>query len=828
MKRPSLLAVALFSLFSVGPWIGDRASAQGGVCAGDCNHDDRVAVDELVTGVNMALGTMPIDRCPDLDADGDGDVAVAELIAAVNNALAGCGSQTNHAPHASDVSFGADPATAYVQKQLIGSDPDHDTITYELVGDESGTGYDFAYINPETGMLYITVAADFHGTIDLPYRVTDGKLFSNTAQATLELRTAPPSMNSGVVEVPPEEYASFPRGFYHGEVLGAPGNGPTLPSFVDLSDDYPLPGNQGDQNSCVAWSLAYAIKTYQERVELGWSLEPAEHRFSPAYLYNMLNGGEDNGIKYNAALDFLLNQGVATLALMPYDDRDFLTQPSAAAHQQAAKFKARSWKTANGVLDVKDALANRLPVFMVIQLMDDIYDLRGPDSVYNTFGGAWHTGHGVAAVGYDDDRYGGAFKIMNSWGQGWGDGGYFWMPYSATNYIVDTPTGPTPVLTGSVVIEDLPDVYIPDPDPVDPEPPGDSPDLQVTDWSAYYDETPGGSGSLQYTVTNTGVGTAPAQAHVALVLSRDPTFTSGNILVVYEPIPFELAPGATAYRDPDNSIAFTFPSDLAPGQYYMAVWVDIWDNVVESNEHDNISSSDTTVDIDNTLPDMEVTSWYADWDELGLGSLTYETINSGASVAPAGWSVTLALSPDETFGDGDEIFLFSEPANFDLNPGGTLYRDDSLAAGFSLYFDAFGDPVPDGVYYLALWLDPYGFLVESNEFNNASLSWGTVSIGVAGFAAGARARSAAETSAAAPGKAYNGKVLPNLQRSVRKMRLSTTSLGRRQAQFLDEDGLADFGPRTKLAESRRWSKMGRARQQVIFPVRETKPMPAVR
>src|SRR4029450_1846803 len=167
-------------------------------------------------------------------------------------------------------------------------------------------------------------------------------------------------------------------------------------------------------------------------------------------------------------------------------------------------------------------------------------------------------------------------------------------------------------LAGSVVIEDLPDVYIPDPDPVDPQPPGDSPDLQVTDWTASYHETPGGSGSLQYTVTNTGVGTAPAQAHVALVLSRDPTFTSGNILVVYEPIPFELAPGATAYRDPDNSIAFTFPSDLAPGQYYMAVWVDIWDNVVESNEHDNISSSDTTVDIDKTLPDMEVTSWYAD------------------------------------------------------------------------------------------------------------------------------------------------------------------------------------------------------------------------
>jgi C1A family cysteine protease len=661
MKQPSLLAVALMlSAFGVGAWSEDGAWAQVGPCAGDCDHDGRVTVDELVTGVNMALGRLPVDRCPDLSG-GDDDVTVNELIAAVNSALAGCGSQANRAPRASDVSFSAEAATAYAQKQLIGSDADNDTIAYELIADESGTGYGFAYVNPESGMLYVTVAADFRGTIVLPYRVTDGKQFSNTANATLEVHAVIPSRSSGLRDVSPKEYATFPRGFYHGAVLGAPGSNPTLPSSVDLSDDFPVPGNQGHQNSCVAWSLGYAIKTYQERVELGWSLEPAEHRFSPAYLYNLLNGGLDDGVVYNKGLDFLVNEGVATLARMPYDETDFLTQPSAAARAEASQFKAKSWKAVNGVLEAKDALANRLPVFMVIQLLDDIYGLRGPDSVYNTFGGAWHTGHGVAAVGYDDNRYGGAFKIMNSWGQGWGEGGYFWMPYTATNVIVDTPNGPTRVLTGSVVIEDLPDPYIPDPDPVDPTPAAQSPDLQVTDWTAYYDETPGGSGSLQYTVTNTGIATAAAGAHVALILSRDPTFTSSNILVVYEPIPFELTPGSTAYRDENNTIAFTFPSDLEPGQYYMAVWVDIWDNVAEWNENDNISPSTSMVDIVNTLPDMEVTTWYSEWDELGLGSLTYEVVNNGASVALAGWQISLALSPNDVFGDGDETVLFRSP-----------------------------------------------------------------------------------------------------------------------------------------------------------------------
>jgi C1A family cysteine protease len=48
-------------------------------------------------------------------------------------------------------------------------------------------------------------------------------------------------------------------------------------------------------------------------------------------------------------------------------------------------------------------------------------------------------GHAVAAVGYDDsmktqNKYGqkettGALLIRNSWGKGWGEEGYGWLPY---------------------------------------------------------------------------------------------------------------------------------------------------------------------------------------------------------------------------------------------------------------------------------------------------------------------------------------------------------------------------------------------------------------
>lgn len=42
-------------------------------------------------------------------------------------------------------------------------------------------------------------------------------------------------------------------------------------------------------------------------------------------------------------------------------------------------------------------------------------------------------GHAVVAIGYDDGRKigkeKGALKIRNSWGPGWGEGGYGWLPY---------------------------------------------------------------------------------------------------------------------------------------------------------------------------------------------------------------------------------------------------------------------------------------------------------------------------------------------------------------------------------------------------------------
>ena len=59
-------------------------------CVGDCNQDAEVSIDEIVTGVAIALGLSPLPTCTHMDRDGQGDVTIDEIIAAVRAALEGC------------------------------------------------------------------------------------------------------------------------------------------------------------------------------------------------------------------------------------------------------------------------------------------------------------------------------------------------------------------------------------------------------------------------------------------------------------------------------------------------------------------------------------------------------------------------------------------------------------------------------------------------------------------------------------------------------------------------------------------------------------------
>jgi hypothetical protein len=64
-------------------------TATAATCLGDCDGDHVVSIDELITGVNIALGSQPASACPALQ-NADGEVDIARLISAVGKALNGC------------------------------------------------------------------------------------------------------------------------------------------------------------------------------------------------------------------------------------------------------------------------------------------------------------------------------------------------------------------------------------------------------------------------------------------------------------------------------------------------------------------------------------------------------------------------------------------------------------------------------------------------------------------------------------------------------------------------------------------------------------------
>jgi hypothetical protein len=60
-------------------------------CVGDCDGGGTVAINELILGVNISLGSQPVSACEAFDCESSGSVGITCLIQGVNNSLQGCG-----------------------------------------------------------------------------------------------------------------------------------------------------------------------------------------------------------------------------------------------------------------------------------------------------------------------------------------------------------------------------------------------------------------------------------------------------------------------------------------------------------------------------------------------------------------------------------------------------------------------------------------------------------------------------------------------------------------------------------------------------------------
>jgi hypothetical protein len=492
---------------------------------------------------------------------------------------------------------------------------------------------------------------------------------------------------------------------------------------------------------------------------------------------------------------------------MPYSDRDYRTQPSAEALQEAAQFKGAAKYTATSTQAIKAALANRLPVVAGIFVYKSFKYLSGRNAVYNTAGTPCDhpdlsCGHAVTIVGYDDDKYGGAFKVINSWGQDWGDDGYFWLPYSFARH---TAPWDGPVLYMGLYLKDASNTDVtPTPEPIPV--PQELANLQVENWTAYYDAKPGGTGSLEYSVVNTGQATVAEGVDINLMLSTDRTISSNDVYVVYEEIPFTLESGSSAYRDASNSIEFEFPSDLDAETYYLAMWVDDLNEVSESNETDNISHSVNRITIEDNLPDLTINYWYAEWDEDGNGSFEYKISNEGvANTQVVDWDINLVLTANDDVSDSTDWWtLLAERGNHILEPGSSVYRDRENPALFNIFRDIDGNRIASGTYYMVVFVDKQQREPEADENNNFSIGSDLIEI--------SRVRSL-KASTNAKRESYNGKPLPK-QISWRQVQILSTPDGKVK---LTTDEL-----QTPI-----FAKENHSADAVVFPINTRIPMPRV-
>ena len=213
-----------------------------------------------------------------------------------------------------------------------------------------------------------------------------------------------------------------------------PGSSPS--SAVDLSSWFPKPGYQGNQNSCVGWAVAYGTKSYQENYERNWGTDAPGKIFSPAFIYNQINGGRDAGSSLVKAVDLIKNIGAATFQTMPYDPEDFKTQPSDAALAEASQYPAQTYEVldAKNIDSIKAILSSKNPVIIGMKISENFMTYKS--GVYSQVSGSALGGHAMVVVGFDDQKK--AFKILNSWSDKWGEKGYAWVDFQVFASTVHT------------------------------------------------------------------------------------------------------------------------------------------------------------------------------------------------------------------------------------------------------------------------------------------------------------------------------------------------------------------------------------------------------
>lgn len=222
-----------------------------------------------------------------------------------------------------------------------------------------------------------------------------------------------------------------------------------LPSSYRLDKTlyFPPVRDQGYQESDVSWAIAYYANTFLQARIHNWndvSSGNSAHIMSPSWVYNKANRGVDEGSYYTSNVGLIESVGCASMGTMPYEVTDFLSWGDEHAWREAPLYRVGGMEvTASNNVDViKSWLTDGYLVVFGINSDFPWYYFSSLDNTlsYSEYPGG-NANHANTIVGYDDSisdigtSEKGAFRVVNSWGSDWHDGGFYWITYHAMDKI---------------------------------------------------------------------------------------------------------------------------------------------------------------------------------------------------------------------------------------------------------------------------------------------------------------------------------------------------------------------------------------------------------
>lgn len=210
-----------------------------------------------------------------------------------------------------------------------------------------------------------------------------------------------------------------------------------LHSSVNLQRFAPTPGNQGQTGTCVAWSSAYHARTIAESIRLNRTdlRQINANVYAPSFVYNQIRKepGCEKGTFIHEALELLSTKGVPLYKDLPFDCDRVIGNNELAI---ASNHRIEGYKILfgindnNKILPVKKSLSENRPVLIGMMVPESFFTPKGVWQPREEEYGQNFPGHAMVTIGYDDNNYGGAFLVMNSWGTSWGNEGFIWIKYN--------------------------------------------------------------------------------------------------------------------------------------------------------------------------------------------------------------------------------------------------------------------------------------------------------------------------------------------------------------------------------------------------------------